>query len=256
MARGLPRPALAIALLAAVWPSAARPWERIEIPPDRDNTLYESPADTPQQQFELSNGAGDFLFVGRAGLDAGFRLRRALLHFDLSAIPAGATVGRVELLLYQSKAAPGSPPAVLGLHRVLQDWGEGSSEGIGAEGQGNLATAGDATWHHRFWPDTPWAAAGGSYAEAASSSVTVGQALLGFTWPCTVALLNDVQSWLDAPGSNYGWILVGGEAAGFSAHRFNSRENFVPAERPLLRVTYLPADTLMSDGFEDPASCE
>ena len=226
-------------------------WDRIELPPDRDNTLYE----TPEGADELSNGAGDFLFAGRAGLDAGFRLRRALLHFDVSAIPAGATIRHVELVLHQSKAAPGSPPADMGLYRALQAWGEGGSEGIGAEGQGNLAAAGDATWYHRIWPDFLWDAAGGSFAAMASGSTTVGQILGSYTWSCTATLVADVQAWLDAPATNFGWVLAGGEEAGYSAHRFNSREHFTPAERPMLRIEYQPPGTVLADGFEDPKTC-
>jgi hypothetical protein len=230
---------------------AAQAWDTVALAPERDNTLYETPEGTD----ELSNGAGDFLFAGRAGLDAGFRLRRALLRFDLSALPAGATIRHVELVLHQSKAAPGSPPAEMGLYRALQEWSEGSSDGIGAEGQGNLATAGDATWYHRVWPDLTWDTEGGSFAPSPSSSVTVGQALGPFTWPCTAALVADLQAWLDAPATNFGWVLAGGEEAGYSAHRFNSREHFTPAERPLLKVSYQPAGTILADGFEIQPGC-
>ena len=238
-------------LVALVCSTAVHAWDTVALAPVQDNTLYE----IPEGADELSNGAGDFLFTGRAGLDAGFRLRRALLRFDLSAIPAGATIRHVELVLHQSNAAPGSPPAAMGLYRALQEWGEGNSEGIGAEGQGNLATPGDATWFHRLYPDVAWDTVGGSYAVAASSSVTVAQALGPYTWPCTAALVGDLQAWLDAPASHFGWVLAGGEEGGYSAHRFNSREHFTPAERPVLRVQYQPPGTVLADGFEDPPDC-
>lgn len=243
--------ALQAALGALACCGSVQAWDRVELAPDRDNTLFE----TPEGADELSNGAGDFLFAGRAGLDAGFRLRRALLHFDLSAIPAGATIRHAELVLHQSKAAPGSPPAGMGLYRALQEWGEGASEGIGAEGQGNLAEAGDATWYHRLYPDTAWDAVGGSFAAAPSAATTVGQTLGPFTWSCTAALVADLQDWLEAPAANYGWVLAGGEEAGYSAHRFNSREHFTPAERPVLTVHYQPPGTLLADGFEDLPTC-
>lgn len=248
-------PLVAAALCLFGSPQALPAGNTLQLPPDRDNTLYESAADTETETYELSNGAGDFLFVGRTGQDAGYRLRRGLLHFDLSSIPAGATVLHATLRLFQSRAAPGSPPAQMGLHRALEAWGEGTSEGIGAEGQGNLATEGDATWYHRIYPDELWTTPGGDFAATASSTTTVGETLGPYDWPCTAELVADLQGWLDDPGSNLGWALVGGEAAGYSAHRFNSRQHFEPGERPLLTIEYRPPDVVFSDGFESAGDC-
>ena len=230
--------------------------EKIAIEPSQDNTLYESPIDQGELQFELSNGSGDFLFSGRTGVDAGFRRRRALLRFDLeSALPPGATLLAVELTLYQSRAAPGAPPAGMGLHRVLQEWGEGASEAIGPEGQGNFAEEGDATWHHRLYPDDLWDTAGGHFEAVPSAVTTVGQDEDYFVWLCSSSLLGDVQFWQQNPAANFGWILVGGEESGTSAHRFNSRENGDSELRPRLTLYYAPETTVFESGFEEPFSC-
>jgi hypothetical protein len=243
-------------LLAALFASPSLcAWPSLELEPVQDNTLYETPIDSGATQYELSNGAGDFLFAGRGGMDAGFKLRRAVLKFDLSGLPAGAEILAARLTLHQSRAAPGSPPASMGLYRVSQDWGEGESEGIGAEGQGNFATAGDATWHHRFYPDIAWDTPGGSFAETASATTTVGQELTAYTWGCTSALVADLALWQSAPAQNFGWIVVGGEAAAYSAHRFDSRENEAVETRPRLTIVYRPAETVHSDGFETPPDC-
>lgn len=234
----------------------AQAWETVFIEPVIDNTLYETAIDQGEQKFELSNGAGNFLFSGRTGIDAGFRRRRALLKFDLqSALPADAIILAAELTLYQSKAAPGSPPAVMGMHRVLQEWGEAGSKGIGAEGQGNFAETGDATWHHRFYADELWDTAGGYFEATASALTTVGQQLDDYTWQCAASLLDDVQFWQQNPAANYGWIIVGGEDAGYSAHRFNSRENAVSEQRPRLAVLYDRESTVFANGFETPPVC-
>ena len=230
-------------------------WPSLELSPSHDNTLYETVIDAGEMKNELSNGAGNFLFAGRTGLDAGFRLRRTVLKFDLSVLPAGAEILTAELTLYQSKAAPGSPPATMGLYRLQQDWGEGTSQGIGAEGQGDFATEGDATWHHRFYPATSWDTAGGSFALNPSALVTVGQTLGPYTWDCTSGMLDDLDTWLKTPELNFGWVITGGEEAGQSAHRFNSRTNPSAEERPRLTIVYRPEGGVFGDGFESDRDC-
>ena len=222
----------------------------------QDNTLYETAMDTSEDQFEVSNGSGSYTFSGRTGLDAGYKLRRSLLKFDLtSVIPADAIIVFAEISIYQSKAAPGSPPVSMAMHRVLQSWGEAGSDAFGAEGQGIWAEAGDATWHHRIYPDELWSTAGGSFAATASAATTVGQQLQSYTWTCTSALLDDLNGWLITPSNNFGWIMVGGEGGGFSAHRFSSRENSNTDQRPKLTLIYQSADDLFRDGFEATLDC-
>jgi len=236
--------------------TTANAWQRVVLEPSKDNTLYETPIDQNETQFERSNGAGSFLFSGRTGLDAGFRLRRALLRFDLeTSLPPGAQIFAVELTLYQSNVAPDAPPAIMGLHRVLQEWGEAGSDGIGPEGQGDFPEPGDATWHHRIFPDTLWDTAGGHFAAVPSAVTTIGQGIEDFTWACSAGLLSDMQFWQQNPAENFGWIVVGGEEGGFSAHRFNSRENADEELRPRLAVYFTRAETIYESGFEAPFSC-
>ena len=73
--------------------------------------------------------------------------RRALIRFDLSAIPTGSQVVSASLQLFVVRARDEHN---LSLHRVLAPWGEGSSNG-GDAGIGAPAQAGDATWSHRNW---------------------------------------------------------------------------------------------------------
>lgn len=254
-ARGAVRRWLAAATLALLWNGAAAGMT-LELEPAQDNSLYETAPDGSEQVNERSNGAGFFLFAGRTGFDAGFKRRRALLRFDLSALPPGSEILHAELTLHQSKAAPGSPPALMGLHRVLWPWGEGSSDAVGAEGQGTFPGVGDATWHHSIYDILEWSSPGGDFAPAASSSVTVGQAEQPYTWPCTSALLDDLRTWHEDIGTNFGWIVIGGEATGQSAHRFDSRQHPDPAQRPRLRITYRPPDHVFADGFEAVPACD
>ena len=57
------------------------------------------------------------------------------------------------------------------------------------------------------------------------------------------------------PSKNFGWIMVGGEDGGFSAHRFSSRENSNTDQRPKLTLIYQSADELFRDGFEATLDC-
>ena len=45
----------------------------------------------------------------------------------------------------------------------------------------------------------------------------------------------DVQSWLDTPASNFGWIVVGVEGTAGTAKRFDTRESTTP---PVLTIDY------------------
>ncbi len=49
--------------------------------------------------------------------------------------------------------------------------------------------------------------------------------------------MSDVQTWLDSPATNFGWIVIGKEQALTTAKRFGSREG-TPVLRPSLTVTY------------------
>lgn len=254
--RGSCRLFLILLLVAAgFFPGVAFSWPTVELEATLDNTLYESEMDMPPEQNELSNGVGIFLFAGRTGLDAGFRLRRALLKFDLEALPAGSEILAAELVLYHSRAAPGSPPSGMTLHRVLQEWGEGASDAPGPEGQGAFAEPGDATWFHRLYDSESWRHPGGDFVDTASTSATVGSAVEDFVWPCTQTMLKDLNRWLSEPDRNFGWLLMGFEAGGRNAHRFHSRQHFEVETRPRLRLVYRPPGIVLSDGFEAQVPC-
>jgi hypothetical protein len=47
-----------------------------------------------------------------------------------------------------------------------------------------------------------------------------------------------VQSWVNSPNANFGWILIGDELAIQTAQRFDSRQNSILANRPKLAVDY------------------
>lgn len=224
--RSFALPALAGIALAASAASA----DTISLQSSRDNTLIENVAGA------LSDGSGPTFFVGQISQGT---IRRGLLRFDLSPIPAGATITRVALTLNASQTQGAATD--ISLHRTLADWGEGASMSSG--GNGAPAQPGDATWLHTFFNTSFWTTPGGDFAPGASAT----QSVLGpgvYTWSSTPDLVADAQAWLDDPSSNFGWTLTGLEGVSGTAKRFDSRENFTEGNRPVLNVEYtIPAPT-------------
>ena len=213
----------------------------VTIPASRDNTLYEDPAGA------LSNGAGEYVFAGNNGMGD---TRRGLIAFDIAAtIPFGATITRVSLALNASKLASPDPQEIT-LIPMAADWGEGLSDAPLEEGMGTTASDGDATWIHTFSPSMFWDTPGGDFATttaAAASIYNVGPQ----TFTSTLEMIDNVQSWLDSPETNWGWLLVGTESASATAVRFDTRENASMANQPALTIDY----NLPSSNGLDSSGC-
>jgi hypothetical protein len=218
-------------LAVTIAATAAARAATIDLVPIQDNTLYETAGNAPGGVAPPSNGAGSYLFTGRILIGD---LRRALIAFDVAgSLPSGGVVTEVSLTLQMSKTIAGSTP--VGLHRVLSDWGEGASDAGGEEGAGAPAQPGDATWIHTFYPSSLWLTPGGDFVGSASATQSVGDNGL-YTWQSTPQLVTDVQSWLDSPSTNFGWMVIGSESSPPTAKRFNSREN--GSGVPTLTITY------------------
>ena len=203
--------------------------ETISIVADRDNTLYENSSGN------VSNGSGAELFVGRINRATNFR-RRALIHFDLSQIPAGATIESVELDLFVSRSAPGSGNQSAALHKLTSDWGEGSSNAGVNGGTGASTEDDDASWIHTFSPSSTWGTAGGDFSASPSASITLGG--VGAYSVSASGMADDVQGWLDDADSNFGWIILGNETTARTAKKLESREASNESRRPTLTVTF------------------
>jgi len=192
----------------------------VNLNPTKDNSIYSDLTGN-------SNGSGDGVFAGRNSLGG---LRRGFLAFDLSSIPAGSLINSVSLTLVLSQSNSGT--AIVSLHRVNADWGEGTSNGTG---QGAPATAGDATWLRRFFNTTSWTTPGGDFVATPSASQSVS-GLNPYVWS-SAGLTSDVQAWRASPSSNFGWILIGDEGLNNTAKKFGSRESGTP---PVLSVDFTP----------------
>lgn len=203
----------------------------VTVPATRDTTLIED------SNGSLANGAGPAVFAGRTNAPVN-GVRRGLFVFDLGRglsgmPPAAMSIEKVTLVLTnltQSNVAP----AEYRLHRVLADWGEGTSSSSG--GGGAAATPGDATWIHAFYSDSFWMHNGAQFVGTPSARVVLdGPGVYRFEGD---ALLRDVRLWLAHPEWNFGWILIGDETHPQTARAFASRESPEPAVRPYLEITY------------------
>jgi len=246
--RGTTVPVVICAILS-LWFALAAHAATLELLPAADNTIYEPapPFDPSSSELNPSNGAGDFIFAGRvADMNEGLR-RRALVGFDLAAqIPAGSIITEVTLRLYLSQTI--TAPVVttdVSLHRLTSTWGEAASDASGQEGGGANAILGDATWFHAEFDTTLWQLPGGDFLPQASATTAIGDRNLFYTWS-EPRMIADAQCWLDDPGQNFGWILLGDESVSATAKRFDSRDSFsfdLTTNRrtlPVLTVTYVP----------------
>ncbi|HMN28543.1 MAG TPA: DNRLRE domain-containing protein, partial [Caldilineaceae bacterium] len=133
---------------------------------------------------------------------------RALIKFDLSAVPAGSVIHGATLRLYQRAASPEGDSWIISVGRVTSSW-----------------SANDVTWNTR------------PTSECCEDSIeTDNQPDLSYAW--TVTSL--VDRWVNSPETtlNHGLEVRGGAGAGFfSGRRYDSAEGATP---PQLVIAYSP----------------
>lgn len=205
----------------------------------QDTTIYGN---------NVNNSAGGAIGMF-SGTDGNSSVKRALAEFDIADnVPAGSTITGVQLTLFLAQVAGNvtSGTATIGLHRLTDSWGEGTTGAgqlISADGQGFAANTGDATWANRFFSSTsptPWTSAGGDFISTVSASTVVGATVnTGYSWLSTPTLVADVQGWLDTPSTNFGWLLQNADEVDMKTFRaFYTREESNSALQPQLQITY------------------
>jgi spore coat protein A len=232
--------------------------DTVTLQPSRDNTLFEPIVKDSLE--DRSNGAGATMFTGKTrdaeNATGQIAVRRAVLAFDIagSGIPAGSTIDSVTLNLSCIKARSNFNFDVR-LHELSSNWGEaGSNTGNSQQGRGEIPEIGDATWRHTFFDDQFWSTPGGDYDGTASATTPVG-GQGSYIWGSTSGMVADVQSWLDNPAQNFGWILIGDESQTETAKQFGTRENTDDGGifKPELIVNYTPQQ--VSGGCCQGATC-
>ena len=188
--------------------------------------------------FNESDNAGggtNAIFVGRNMMGP---IRRALIKADLASLPPGSMVTNVRLELSVNNAPNTLPPLEYSLHKLTADWGEGSTVGtMGGGGQGGPAANGDATWTSNFFNVSNWTSPGGDFVATASATADSGAAGTITSWS-SPQMVSDVQSWVDDPASNFGWIIIGPETTIQRLRRFDSSEAPVLQPKLIVQVTF------------------
>lgn len=213
---------------ATAGPMVASP---ISSSPSRDNTLYED------ETGSVSNGEGFHMIVGMTN---NMSVRRGVIAFDIAgSIPAGSTIESVTLTMNMNRTNVKAGSRVVELHTLTADWGEGASNALFQPGQGTSAAPSDATWLHSFFDATMWDTPGGDFSATVSGSTEVdGNG--SYTWPSAPQMVSDVQSWLNDPAGNFGWLLMGDETDVSTAKRFDTREALLEENRPVLVIEFTP----------------
>jgi hypothetical protein len=146
--------------------------------------------------------------------------RRGLVRFDLSGIPADATINSANLYLYETRQIPGQTTY---LYRVTHTWSEGS-----------------VTWNN------PWTIHGGNF----DKSIAFDSFLPNQT-NCMVTLdLTDlVQRWVNGTYPNYGVLLY--TTGPNRSIIYSSKENPIAEQRPRLDVSYTqPVTSQLEENFD------
>lgn len=159
---------------------------------------------------------------------------KGLLKFDLSSIPAGATIVSAVLTL-TSILEDSTTDYNVAIHRSLVEWFEGTGAGAATPGVDG------STWNFRnangsvAWAGGAGGAAGSDYQTTATDTTLITEANpdTPFDWDVTA----DVQHWANG-NTNHGWWIVG-EAITNHRKVFHQSGSSTPSSRPQLVIEYL-----------------
>ncbi|QDV47196.1 Cadherin domain protein [Stieleria neptunia] len=152
-----------------------------------------------------NEGSDGSLSIDRESTD----LQRALVQFNVSSIPVGATITNATLTL---QATDVGGLLNIGAYQLLEGWSESS-----------------ATWNEASL-GTPWSIGGATYNSTALDTIStssIGQHHFDVT-----AL---AQDWIDGSAQNYGILVGSPDGGGNRMATYGSREGTVG---PVLEITY------------------
>jgi len=177
--------------------------------------------------YDLNNGISSQIKVGTTDEDGFYRRNRALLQFDLDAIPAGASILDARLKLCIRVNANDGTDQTLQVHRVLAPWDELTS-----------------CWNRPAEMEDDWDGCSPNdwWAEAAPTTVLVrSDEIEWYEWTGLAGL---VRSWIESPASNHGLMIKLDEDDVSEDHlfRFHASSAEDPATRPVLEVTVEEAE--------------
>ena len=177
----------------------------------------------------LNYGGSTNMFAAGRGLSG--VVTRALIRWDLSAIPPGSTIVSAQMSLYSNYSYGGS--IVIDTHRVLKPWVEGT-----LNGQQRQLDNPDSACGTEYGYGVPWDEAGASGAgdrETTVISSASGSGTGWYAWDIREA----VQKWVDGDWDNDGLILKARSESTLNLKYFVPSENQQAALRPQLVIDYV-----------------
>lgn len=182
-------------------------------------TLYATADSTMKVDVPTTNfGSSMYLMVGEANTGTGLT-RRTLIKFDVSAIPAVATVVTAVLRLYCDQDSS-SNARTYSVYRVIRPWVETEATWNKATSSASWATAGCSGLTDRE---------GGAIGSREFSATETLNEFKEFDLDAA-----KVQEWISGETENEG-VLVKAATEADDFYRFHSRENTNP---PQLVITY------------------
>jgi uncharacterized protein YjdB len=152
----------------------------------------------------------------------GSPIQRDFLRFNLSSVPANSTINSATLNMVKTGGSTTSTE--VSVHRVTNDWTEGTGSCSGSAGVANF---------NQRMPSTNWTSAGGDFNPSAEATTNVSSNG-SYSW--TVTSL--VQGWYNNSFSNFGLMLKFATEGVSREMDFGSRENGTAGNRPTLTVNY------------------
>jgi hypothetical protein len=179
-----PRTVWCAALIAAAGQSIG---QSVTLDAQAEATIFDTPT--------IAIGQGR-LFVGT---NLSGQVRRGLVRFDLSSLPAGeVTSAMLTVRVTDRRGSFG-----IGAHRLLTDWNEGPAPGQASGGQGSAAGTADATWLQTGLGGM-WATPGGDFVSPATDTRPAVSPGLTISFNVTP----DAAAFAANPAQNFGWIFV------------------------------------------------
>ncbi len=171
--------------------------------------------------FSLSKNYGNY--TQKVSHDSFFKDAHELIYFDISSLPADASIISAQLVLKQDSAFLAEIDAKINVYRITQYWIEGTKSGSGA--------ADGVTWETTDGSESWEGGNGGSYDASIIASTNININTIVRHWDISAL----VQGWHKAIYKNEGVLLKG---SGLVSVTFASKENSIENDRPKLTITY------------------
>ncbi|MCE1252216.1 MAG: DNRLRE domain-containing protein [Anaerolineae bacterium] len=178
----------------------------------------------------------------KSGSTTNEQFRGALIKWDLSSIPAGATITAASMSYYVTDAAT---TYAYSLYQLRRAWVEGTNDGTAGTG---------ASWNYYGAGTGSWAATGAQDTSSDRYDINLWDAntsTFAATGNVTIDLNSSgvavIQSWLNNSAGNYGITIQNYSGTAADNLAFASREN-TSYTKPTLNVCYNTNPTISTSG--------